>query len=66
MPMKASAFSIGDIVKVSPAARPEYRDRTGIVTEVGPGESEFRVEFDDGEMPTTAYLAAAWLTPIRK
>ncbi len=38
-----------------------YCDRTGTVTEIGPGESEYRVEFEDDQRPTTGYLSSACL-----
>ena len=59
MTVKSEPFAIGDVVRVSPAAPIEYKGRTGIVTEIGPGDGEYRVEFEDGERPTTGYLPAA-------
>jgi len=50
-------FQVGDRVRVNSKAPADYVDRIGTVTELGPGESEYRVEFEDGQMPTTAYLA---------
>ncbi len=61
MTLQTVSYGVGDIVRVSPAAPREYKGRTGIVSEIGPGESEYRVEFEDGNMPTTGYLPAAWL-----
>ena len=61
MTVKSEPLAIGDVVRVSPAAPIEYQGRTGIVTEIGPGDGEYRVEFEDGERPTTGYLAATWL-----
>ena len=55
------SYTVGDMVLVSSVAPPDYRGRTGIVTEVGPGDGEYRIEFEDGDRPTTAYLSAAWL-----
>ena len=54
-------YGVGDIVRVSQAAPLAYQGRTGIVTEIGPGGGEYRIEFEDGGRPTTAYLSAAWL-----
>ncbi len=52
----ARLFTIGQSVRVGDDAPGEYRGRTGIVTELGPGQDEYRVEFEDGLTPTTAYL----------
>jgi hypothetical protein len=54
-------FQVGDRVHVNGKAPADYTDRVGTVTELGPGESEYRVEFEDGQMPTTAYLSATCL-----
>jgi hypothetical protein len=54
-------FAIGDRVRTNALAPREYRRRDGTVTEIGPGASEFRVEFEDGRRPTTAYLLASCL-----
>jgi hypothetical protein len=56
-----SKFQVGDRVHVNNKAPADYRDRIGTVTELGPGESEYRVEFEDGQMPTTAYLSGTCL-----
>jgi hypothetical protein len=61
MTVKTALYAVGDVVRVSPAAPLDYKGRTGIVTEIGPGDGEYRVEFEDGGRPTTGYLAAAWL-----
>ena len=61
MTAKHSSYTVGDTVRVSSAAPPDYKGRSGIVTEVGPGDGEYRIEFEDGDRPTTAYLSAAWL-----
>jgi hypothetical protein len=53
---------VGDAVRVLSNASREFKDRTGVVTEIGPGDGEYRVEFEDGERPTTGYFPAAWLT----
>jgi len=41
-------FAIGDRVHTNAQAPREYRRRDGTITEIGPGASEFRVEFEDG------------------
>ena len=61
MTVHTSSYAVGDIVRVSSAATPDYKGRTGIVTEIGPGDGEYRIEFEDGNRPTTGYLKAAWL-----
>lgn len=61
MTVKAPRYAVGDVVLAGPEAPHNFRGRTGIVTEIGPGDSEFRVEFEDGERPTTGYLPAASL-----
>lgn len=58
---RESRFSIGDAVRANGKAPTGYRGRPGIVTELGPGDLEYRVEFDDGERPTTGYLTSGWL-----
>ena len=50
-------FQVGDRVRVNRKAPADYVDRVGTITELGPGESEYRVEFEDGQMPTTGYLS---------
>ena len=52
---------MGDRVRVTDGAPQDYRARTGTVTEIGPGESEYRVEFEDDRRPTTGYLDASYL-----
>ena len=61
MTVKSELIAVGDVVRVSPAAPLDYKGRTGIVTEIGPGDGEYRVEFEDSERPTTGYLPATWL-----
>ena len=58
---EGTKFQVGDRVHVNSKAPADYTDRVGTVTELGPGESEYRVEFEDGQMPTTAYLSATCL-----
>jgi hypothetical protein len=57
----ARKFVIGDRVCANGKAPTEYRERVGFVTEIGPGDNEYRVEFDDGTAPTTGYLLMSWL-----
>jgi hypothetical protein len=54
-------FTIGDFVETTSDAPPEYRQRVGFITETGPGHDEYRVEFEDGDTPTTGYLNAVYL-----
>jgi hypothetical protein len=54
-------FKIGDVARVNDRAPGDYAERLGIVTEVGPGGSEYRVEFEDSRRPTTRYLKSWWL-----
>jgi hypothetical protein len=54
-------FRIGDAARVNDRAPADYADRLGLVTEVGPGNSEYRVEFEDSRRPTTGYLKSWWL-----
>ena len=61
MALTTRPYAVGDVVRVSPVAPVEYKGRTGIVTEIGPGDGEYRIEFEDGDRPTTGYLIAAWL-----
>ncbi len=58
-------FAEGDWVLATEHAPEEYRGRNGVVTENGPGMSEFRVEFNDGRTPTTGYLRSSWLRAMR-
>lgn len=57
-------FVVGDEALANDQAQLAYRGRQGIVSEVGPGRAEFRVEFDDGQQPTTGYLKSWWLDPV--
>ena len=61
MALTTRPYAVGDVVRVSPVAPVDYKGRTGIVTEIGPGDGEYRIEFEDGDRPTTGYLIAAWL-----
>jgi hypothetical protein len=62
MTVRTATYVVGDVVEVSADASGEYKARRGIITEVGPGEREYRIEFEDGERPTTGYLPLAWLS----
>jgi hypothetical protein len=57
-------FQVGDAARANDQAPSDYRDRRGLVTELGPGTSEYRVEFEDGRQPTTGYLVSAWLDRV--
>jgi hypothetical protein len=61
MAANTPSYAVGDVVRVSSTAPADYRGRTGIITEVGPGDASYRVEFEDGGRPTTGYLSAVWL-----
>jgi hypothetical protein len=60
-PIRESELALGDTVEIAPDAPAEYRRRIGFVTELGPGGREYRIEFEDGETPTTGYLKAECL-----
>ena len=51
-------LEVGDRVRANDKAPTAYRGRMGRVTEIGPGDDEYRVEFEDGQTPTTGYLGA--------
>jgi hypothetical protein len=57
-------LAVGDRVRANPQAPQDYRRRDGTITEIGPGASEFRVEFDDARQPTTGYLTSLWLDKV--
>jgi hypothetical protein len=57
-------FAIGDSTRVNDHGPSDYRDRLGLVTEIGPEKNEYRVEFEDGQTPTTGYLMSWWLDPV--
>lgn len=57
-------FKVGDTADANDHAPGDYAGRRGLVTEVGPGKSEYRVEFEDGRQPTTGYLMSWWLDAI--
>ena len=54
-------FAIGEDVMISSSAPSDYRLRRGVITEIGTGGTEYRVEFEDGLRPTTAYLLTKWI-----
>lgn len=58
-------FRVGDFACANLFAPPDFQGRRGHITEIGPGSAEYRVEFEDNQMPTTAYLMAWWLDPVR-
>jgi hypothetical protein len=57
-------FAIGDSARVNDHGPSDYRDRLGLVTEIGPEKNEYRVEFEDGQTPTTGYLMSRWLDRV--
>ena len=61
--MKTKKFKVGDSTSVNEFAPEDFRGRHGHVTEIGPGDAEYRVEFEDDQRPTTGYLMASWLEP---
>ncbi len=64
MTANRASFSVGDQVKANNDAPPSYRGRRGIVTELGPDHTEYRVEFDDGAVVATGYLRSSWLDRV--
>jgi hypothetical protein len=58
---RKAKFSVGDRARPNKHAPSDYLGRDGMVTEIGPGKSEYRVEFEDGRQPTTGYLMSWWL-----
>jgi hypothetical protein len=56
-------FRVGDLAYVTDEAPEVYQGREALITEIGIGSSEYRVEFEDGRRPTTGYLMAWWLEP---
>ena len=57
-------FTIGDRARANEKAPGDYRDRVGTITEIGPGKSEFRVEYSDDGQPY-GYLMSWWLDPVK-
>jgi hypothetical protein len=56
-------FVIGDHAKANDKAPSDYRGRIGTIMEIGPGKSEFRVEYTDGGQPH-GYLMSWWLDRV--
>ena len=61
VPSETMVFRVGDVALANDSAPSDFRGRRGIVTEIGPGDVEYRVEFEDGRQPTTGYLSSAFL-----
>jgi hypothetical protein len=59
IPRRMRKFELGDRVRVNDAGPEDYRDRIGTVTEIGPGKTQYRVEFEDDHRPTTGYLSSS-------
>ena len=57
-------FRIGDATYANVFAPADFQGRRGHVTEIGPGASEYRVEFEDNRLPTTGYLMAWWMEAL--
>jgi hypothetical protein len=57
---RPAKFSVGDRVVANDQAPSDYRERVGIVEEVGPGRSEYGVKFD-GDKRGRGYLMSWWL-----
>lgn len=59
---RKAKFAIGDRARANDQAPSEYRGRSGTITEIGPGKSEYRVEYEPtpGEQPY-GYLMSWWL-----
>lgn len=56
-------FQIGDRVSVNEKAPGDYRARTGRIAELAP-QSEYRVDFSDGERPESGYLGSWCLDKV--
>jgi hypothetical protein len=54
VPSETMVFRVGDVARANDSAPSDFIGRRGIVTEIGPGDAEYRVEFEDGRQPTTA------------
>jgi hypothetical protein len=63
-PLRKPKLSVGESARANNEAPAEYRNRIGIITELGPGRTDYRVEFEDGHRPTTGYLRSRWLDPV--
>jgi hypothetical protein len=58
--MARRKFQIGDHVRANDNAPSDYRAHVGVVTEIGPGKSEYRVEYNDSGH-AYGYLMSWWL-----
>ncbi len=63
-PGRTLKLAVGESARANNEAPAEYRNRIGIITELGPGRTDYRVEFEDGHIPTTGYLSSRWLDPV--
>jgi hypothetical protein len=63
-PGRKPKLSVGEAARANDEAPAEYRNRIGIITEFGPGRTDYRIEFEDGQRPTTGYLSSRWLDPV--
>jgi hypothetical protein len=63
-PGRKPKLSVGEPARANDKAPAEYRNRFGIITELGPGRTDYRIEFEDGQRPTTGYLSSRWLDPV--
>jgi hypothetical protein len=61
-------FQIGDRVSANDKAPGDYQDRVGTIAEIGPGRSEYGVEFgDDGTgNASSCHLMSWWLERAEK
>lgn len=58
-------FVVGDAARANSKSPADYLGRSGLVTEIGTGKSEYRAEFEDGRQPTTGHLMSWWLDRVR-
>ena len=55
-------FQIGDRVIANDKAPGDYRRRSGTVTEIGPGKSEYGIRFDrHARYPDAGHMMSWWL-----
>jgi hypothetical protein len=57
-------FQPGARVRINDGAAPDFRGREGVVKDFGSGRCEYRLEFRDGGVPSSATLFAGWLEPV--
>lgn len=57
-------FAIGDRARANDKAPGDYRGRAGTIGEIGPGKSEFRVDYSDGATPEVGHLMSWWLDRV--